>query len=262
MRREELNKSTRHAGDADCEKGSDLLTAYIDYQLDDELPLPKSDKFLRDTTLNLILAGRDTTSSALTWFFWLVSRNPEVETKILEELRDNSPELREKRQEELKEFDAEELSKSVYLHAALCESLRLFPPVPFEYTSVVQPEVLPRGGAVKPGTKILIPLYTMGRMEFIWGKDCLEFKPERWITEKGKLKVEPSYKFMAFNSGPRICLGKEVAFTQMKSVAATLLFNFHFQVLEGHPVTPTLSIILLMEKGLKVRVKQRDAQIV
>ena len=134
MRREELNKSTRHAGDADCEKGSDLLTAYIDYQLDDELPLPKSDKFLRDTTLNLILAGRDTTSSALTWFFWLVSRNPEVETKILEELRDNSPELREKRQGELKEFDAEELSKSVYLHAALCESLRLFPPVPFEYT--------------------------------------------------------------------------------------------------------------------------------
>ena len=108
----------------------------------------------------------------------------------------------------------------------------------------------------------MIPLYTMGRMEFIWGKDCLEFKPEIWITEKGKLKVEPSYKFMAFNSGPRICLGKEVAFTQMKSVAATLLFNFHFQVLEGHPVTPTLSIILLMEKGLKVRVKQRDAQIV
>ncbi|XXG49371.1 hypothetical protein AAC387_Pa02g3576 [Persea americana] len=68
-RREELNKSTRHVGDADCEKGPDLLTSYIDYQLDDEPPLPKSDKFLRDTTLNLILAGRDTTSSALTWFF-------------------------------------------------------------------------------------------------------------------------------------------------------------------------------------------------
>ncbi|RWR74259.1 alkane hydroxylase MAH1-like protein [Cinnamomum micranthum f. kanehirae] len=262
LRREELNKYTTHVGEQDSEEGADLLTSYIDYQHNDELPIANSDKFLRDTTLNLVLAGRDTTSSALTWFFWLVSLNSEVESKILEEVRANSPELSDWQQGELKEFDSEELSQLVYLHAALHESLRLFPPAPFGYKSVLQPEVLPTGDAVQPGTKILIPLYTMARMESIWGKDCLEFKPERWIAERGKLKFEPSYKFMSFNSGPRICLGKEVAFTQMKSVVAGLLFNFHFQVLAGHSVTPTLSIILQMEKGLMVRVKQRETHMV
>lgn len=260
LRREEVNKSKSYVGEIDSEEGEDLLTCYMDYQLDDELPVKKSDKFLRDTALNLVLAGRDTTASALTWFFWLVSTNPGVETKILEELRANSPEVGHGRQGKLKEFNAEELSQSIYLQAALCEALRLFPSVPFEHASVLKPEVLPSGEAVRPGTKILIPLYSMGRMESIWGADCLEFKPERWITENRNLKFEPSYKFMAFNSGPRTCLGKDMAFIQMKSVAATLLYNFHFQVLEGHPVTPTLSIILLMEKGLMVRVKERDTQ--
>ncbi|RWR74261.1 alkane hydroxylase MAH1-like protein [Cinnamomum micranthum f. kanehirae] len=255
-RREALHKSKTQGVESDCE-GEDLLTAYINYQPGDELAILNSAKFLRDTTVNLMLAGRDTTGAALTWFFWVVSMNPEVETKILQELKATSPKLREGWHGKLKVFDAEELSQLVFLHAALCESLRLFPPVPFEHKSVFQPQVLPTGETVLPETKILIPLYAMGRMESIWGKDCLEFKPERWISERGKLKFEPSYKFMAFNSGPRNCLGKEVAFTQMKTVAAALLLNFHIQVLEGHPVSPKVSIILHMKNGLMVRVRER-----
>ncbi|CBI21518.3 unnamed protein product, partial [Vitis vinifera] len=46
------------------------------------------------------------------------------------------------------------------------------------------------------------------------------------------IKHEPSYKFFAFNAGPRTCLGKEVAFTQMKAVAATIIHNYHVQVVE------------------------------
>lgn len=61
----------------------DLLTTYME---DDEMVGSKSDKFLRDATFNLLLAGRDT-SVALTWFFWLVSKNPSVETKIIDELK-------------------------------------------------------------------------------------------------------------------------------------------------------------------------------
>ncbi|XXG49376.1 hypothetical protein AAC387_Pa02g3579 [Persea americana] len=185
IRREELYKSRTNVGENDCEEGGDLLTAYINYQPGDELAILNSAKFLRDTTVNLMLAGRDTTSAALTWFFWVVSMNPEVETKILRELKATSPKLREGWHGKLKVFDAEELSQLVYLHAALCESLRLFPPVPFEHKSVFQRQVLPTGETVQPETKILIPLYAMGRMESIWGKDCLEFKPERWISESG-----------------------------------------------------------------------------
>ncbi|KAL7255196.1 hypothetical protein ACSBR1_009372 [Camellia fascicularis] len=81
----------------------------------------------------------------------------------------------------------------------------------------------------------------MGRMKFIWGED--------WH--------EPSYKFVAFNTGPRTCLGKEVAFTQMKAVSAAIINNYNVRVVEGYPVVPNASIILCMKHGLKVKVTKR-----
>ncbi|CAL5365566.1 unnamed protein product [Camellia sinensis] len=60
-----------------------------------------------------------------------------------------------------------------------------------------------------------------------------------------------------FNQGPRTCLGKEVAFTQMKAVSAAIIHNYNVRVVEGHPVVPNASIILYMKHGLKVRVANR-----
>jgi cytochrome P450 len=104
----------------------------------------------------------------------------------------------------------------------------------------------------------------MGRMEGVWGKDCAEFRPERWLSEeaagtkKKKLRYEPSYKFISFNAGPRTCLGKEMAFVQMKTAAAAVLWNFAVELVPGHVVKPKLSIILHMKDGLAVRVRRRD----
>uniref|UniRef100_A0A804LDD5 Uncharacterized protein n=2 Tax=Zea mays TaxID=4577 RepID=A0A804LDD5_MAIZE len=124
----------------------------------------------------------------------------------------------------------------VYLHAALCESLRLYPPVPFERKTAVDADVLPSGKELMPGDSVLISNYCMGRMEGVWGKDCMEFRPERWFNDEGGLRYEPSYKFIS-NAGPRTCLGKEIAFVQMKTVAAALLWNFAVEVV---PVIPKL----------------------
>jgi cytochrome P450 len=85
----------------------------------------------------------------------------------------------------------------------------------------------------------------------------MEFKPERWVSERGNTIHVPSYKFIAFNTGPRSCLGKDLSFIQMKMVAATLLQNFHIKVVEGHPVTPKLSFVLHMKHGLEVKVTKR-----
>lgn len=85
----------------------------------------------------------------------------------------------------------------------------------------------------------------------------MEFKPERWISDGGSIRHEPSYKFLAFNAGPRTCLGKEVAFTQMKTVAAALIGNYRVRVVDDHRVRPNYSIILYMRDGLKVRVENR-----
>ncbi|KAF8404215.1 hypothetical protein HHK36_009098 [Tetracentron sinense] len=246
LKREEVIKRKKMSEDEE-EEGLDLLTPYME---DDKY----SDKYLRDNILSLIFAGRDTTSTALTWFFWLLSKNPSVETKLLEEIKAN---LQGNDEEKSKSFNPKKLSRLVYLHGALCESLRLFPPGPFQAKSPLFPDILPSGHPIGKKSKIIISLYAMGRMESIWGKDCLEFKPERWISPQGGIIHQPSFKFLAFNAGPRSCMGKEVAFIQMKSVAATMISNYHVQVVEGHPVSPSTSIILHMKHGLMVRVIKR-----
>ncbi|KAG6493210.1 noroxomaritidine synthase-like [Zingiber officinale] len=236
---------------------TDLLSSYMNDVDDDQQGAEIDHKFLRDTAVNYMLAGRDTTGAALSWFFWSLSKNPTAEDKILEELKTILKERPSSGRPAV--FEAEELGKMVYLHAALLEALRLFPPVPIEQKEAVGPDVLPSGQKVERGAKILVSLLAIGRMDGVWGEDCGEFRPERWISEKGRLRHEPSYKFMSFNSGPRTCLGKEVAFTQMKAAAAAVVYRFRLEAVEGHPVEPKLSIILHMKNGFKVRIKRRCA---
>ncbi|KMT08647.1 hypothetical protein BVRB_6g139250 [Beta vulgaris subsp. vulgaris] len=99
----------------------------------------------------------------------------------------------------------------------------------------------------------------MGRMKAIWGENCSKFQPERWISKQGKIKHEPSYKFLAFNAGRRTCLGKEIAFTQMKMIAATLIHNFHFQVVEDDNIYPDVSVMFHIKHGFKVKIYKRWA---
>ncbi|KAM7504408.1 hypothetical protein LguiB_003312 [Lonicera macranthoides] len=225
-----------------------LLTSYMKAYKEEGGTSGDPNKFLRDTLLSLMIAGRDTTSTALTW-----STNPLVEIKIQEEIKSNM----NLKDEEKRCFKAEELRKIVYLHGALCEALRLYPPVSLEHKAPVQPDTLPSGHWIDRNTKTVLCFYSMGRMETIWGKDCLDFKPERWIAERGGIKHEPSFNFPAYNAGPRTCTGKDMAFTQMKIVAANIIHNYIVEVVESHPITPSDSIILQMKHGLKVRCTKR-----
>lgn len=250
-KRDELSKGLNKSEEED---GLDLLTSYLNE--DEIMGLKCDDKFLRDTILNFMIAGRDTTSSALTWFLWLVSTHPVVEVKIRQELDSIIP---EQEGNKWRLFNIEDVSKLVYLHSAICESLRLYPSVPFQHKEPLHPDILPSGHRVHPKMKVLFSLYAMGRMKFIWGEDCGEFKPERWISERGTIKHEPSYKFLSFNAGPRTCIGKEVAFTQLKTVAAAIIHNYQVHLVEGHPVSPNVSIILYMKHGLMAKVTKRWA---
>ncbi|CAH8313175.1 unnamed protein product [Eruca vesicaria subsp. sativa] len=203
---------------------------------------PSNDEFIRDVVLSLLLAGRDTSSSALTWFFWLLSNHPKVMSKIRQEIKTN--------------FDPTDLEKLVYLHAALSESMRLYPPVPFNHKSPAKSDVLPSGHKVEADSKIVICMYALGRMRSVWGEDALDFKPERWILENGGLKREPSSKYLVFNAGPRTCMGKHLALLQMKMVAVEIIQNYDFKVVEGQKIDPVPSVILRIKHGLKVTVSK------
>ncbi|KAF3572812.1 hypothetical protein F2Q69_00062776 [Brassica cretica] len=236
----------------------DLLMSYMDVDTTKyKLLNPGDDKFLRDMILSFMLAGRDTTGSALTWFFWLLSKNPEVTTKIRQEINTKLSPRTNNDSDHFSLFNPQDLNKLVYLHGALCEALRLYPPVPFQHKSPTKPDVLPSGHRVDASTKIVFCLYSLGRMKSLWGEDASEFKPERWISETGRLIHVPSFKFLSFNAGPRTCLGKEVAMTQMKTVAVKVIQNYEIEIVEGHKIEPVPSIILHMKQGLKVMVTKR-----
>lgn len=220
-----------------------------------------SNEFLQQVALNFILAGRDTSSVALSWFFWLCTLNPSVEEKILIELCTVLMETRggdvSKWVDEPLVF--EEADRLVYLKAALSETLRLYPSVPEDSKHVVNDDVLPNGTFVPAGSAVTYSIYSIGRMKFIWGEDCLEFKPERWLSADGnKMEVHDSYKFVSFNAGPRICLGKDLAYLQMKSIAAAVLLRHRLMVAPGHRVEQKMSLTLFMKYGLKVNVHPRD----
>nr|QWK52314.1 cytochrome P450 96A10 [Isatis tinctoria] len=257
-KRDEVSRQT---DDVDS-PSQDLLTSYMNldttkYKLLD----PSDDRFLRDTILTFMLAGRDTTGSGLTWLFWLLCKNEEAIAKILQEINTNlSPRTKTDASNsdgDSDSFNPQELKKLVYLHGAICEALRLYPPVPFQLKSPTKTDVLPSGHKVDANSKILFCLYSLGRMKSVWGEDALEFKPERWISESGKSVHEPSYKFLSFNAGPRTCLGKEVALMQMKTVAVKIIQNYEIKIVEGQKIEPAPSVILHTKQGLKVTVTKR-----
>ncbi|GAU47785.1 hypothetical protein TSUD_12700 [Trifolium subterraneum] len=245
------NSISYYKGDEDGDESSYLLKEIMKEGLGNG---EKAEEYIRDTTLNLLGAGSGTVSSGLSWFFWLVSTHPIVEAKIIQEIKNNCL-----TQEEnfVTNLSVEMLEKLVYLHGAISEALRLYPPLAFQHKCAIKDDTLPSGDHVSPNTKLIFSMYAMGRMEQIWGEDCMEFKPERWISDRGHIIKVPSYKFIAFNAGPRSCIGKDISFIQMKMVAASVLWKFHIHVVEGHHVTPRASIALRMKHGLKVKVSKR-----
>ncbi|GLT36993.1 hypothetical protein SLA2020_113370 [Shorea laevis] len=248
MQRQQLKSEDHHE---DVDDGYNFLKCYLTgHQVTGPTP---TDKLIRDNALHMMVAIEDTNSTVLTWFFWIISKNPSVLKKIREELTRS---LLVKEEGELPlPLNLNETNKLVYLHAVLCETLRLFPPVPFEFRTATKSDILPSGHRVNEKMRVVICSHAMGRTRSIWGEDCHEFKPERWITAEGKIKREPPSKFFAFISGPRICLGKEFSFTLLKATAASIILNYNVEVIPGQNVTPKNSVLFQMKHGLMVKIK-------
>lgn len=148
----------------------------------------------------------------------------------------------------------EMLHEMKYLDAFVMEVLRLYPPVPREAKCLLKDDVLPDGMVVKKGYLLGYHPYTMGRTEAFWGKDCLEFKPERFLN-----KPKPSpFLFSAFQAGPRICIGQNLALFEMKYVITRLLYEFYFSLEQPKSsVTYVTTITLPIKNGLKVSATSR-----
>ncbi|KAH7300165.1 hypothetical protein KP509_24G047700 [Ceratopteris richardii] len=154
-------------------------------------------------------------------------------------------------EEVAKRMSYETLSTMHYLHAALTETLRLYPAVPRDGKVAAGDDTLPDGTRVKQGDRVSYVPYSMGRMEFLWGKDALTYNPDRWLKD-GVFQPESPFKFSAFQAGPRICLGRDSAYLQMKMTAALLLYFFRFCIVPQHVVR-----YRVMANGLFVNISRR-----
>ena len=221
---------------------------------------------LQRIALNFVLAGRDTSSVALSWFFHLVMTHPDVEHNILRELTAVLSASRggDSRRWTEEAIDFDEAEKLVYLKAAISETLRLYPSVPEDFKYALNDDVLPDGTVVPKGSTVTYSIYSVGRMKSVWGEDCMEFRPERWLSvQEDRVRFEPpkdGFRFVAFNAGPRTCLGKDLAYLQMKSVAAAVLLRYRLSPVPGHKVEQKMSLTLFMKNGLRVFLHPRQLQ--
>ncbi|KFK43581.1 hypothetical protein AALP_AA1G144900 [Arabis alpina] len=241
---------------------SDVLTKIIkieSHKNGDQID-PSTIRFFRQFCTSFILAGRDTSSVALSWFCWAIQKHPEVENKIICEIREI---LRQREDSPTSKteslFTVRELNKMVYLQAALSETLRLYPPIPMEMKQAIEDDVFPDGTFIRKGSRVYFSIYAMGRMESIWGKDCEMFRPERWI-QAGQFVSEGQFKYVVFNAGPRLCLGKTFAYLQMKMIAASVLLRYSIKVVQDHVVVPRITTNLYMKYGLKVTTTPRSLE--
>ncbi|TYI14911.1 hypothetical protein ES332_A08G152900v1 [Gossypium tomentosum] len=215
-------------------------------------PETMNDKYLREIILNFIIAGKDTSANTLSWFFYMLCKNPLIQEKIAEEVRDISN--REVEYEYVDDFVTNiteaTLDQMHYLHAALTETLRLYPAVPIDGRCAMEDDILPDGHKVRKGDGVYYMAYAMGRMSTLWGEDAHCFRPERWL-HNGVFQPESPFKFVAFHAGPRICLGKDFAYRQMKIVSIAVLRHFRLKLVDDTKAVNYRTMFTLhMKEGL------------
>lgn len=185
-------------------------------------------KVLRDQCLNILLAARDTTAGLLSFMFIELARNPQVFARLREEIVQN---FGEGDDVDLSGITFESLKKLEYLKWVINETLRLYPSVPQNFRVATKDTSLPRGGGpdgnqpvfVRKGQTVTYTIFATHRLESVYGKDALSWRPERW-GEVNMKKV--GWGFLPFNGGPRICLGQQFALTEASYVTVRLLQMF------------------------------------
>ncbi|KAI1447271.1 cytochrome P450 [Annulohypoxylon stygium] len=190
--------------------------------LNELLQTGESDEVIRDHLVSIFTAGRDTTTSVLSYLFFELSRRPDVVAAIQREVEG----LNMRDASQLPAWES--LRNMKYLNWAVKEALRLNPPVATNAREAVRDTIIPRGGGsdgqspvfVKKGTLLRYFPWAIHRRRDIYGDDADEFRPERWEA------LRTTFEYVPFNAGPRICVGQQFALTQMAFVTFRILQAF------------------------------------
>ncbi|GGY07808.1 hypothetical protein GCM10010358_71130 [Streptomyces minutiscleroticus] len=193
----------------------DLLTRLLAAR--DEEGCPLSAKEVRDESVALWAAGHETTSTALTWAWYLLSRSPEARARLDEEVDrvlDGRPPT------------AEDYENLTWTRQIIKESLRLYPPI-WLIPAVAGEGAVVGGYTVPVGTTVWCSPWTAHR-DARWFRDPLAFRPERWDAQAAD--VIPEHAWFPFGGGPRSCIGARFAQVEAALIIATVAQRFHLDV--------------------------------
>lgn len=191
-----------------------------------------TDQEIRDELLTLLLAGHETTATAMSWALYWIHRQPEVYEKLMQELTSLPADA-----------DGMDIFRLPYLTAVCQETLRIYPVAMLTFSRMNKESVDLMGYQLPPETLVVGCIYLTHRREDLYPQ-ADKFKPERFLERK----FSP-YEFLPFGGGARLCLGMALAQYEMKLVLAQILLNYELKLAEKYPVKGSRRGLTLAPKG-------------
>ncbi len=236
---DEIIAARRAAGAA---TRNDLLGMLLEAR--DEDGSPMSARQIRDEVAVIFLAGHETTASALSWAWYLLSQHPEAEAKLHEEvdrvLGGRAP-------------GYDDVPSLTYTRWVFDEALRLYPPVAV-FSREAQTADTIRGRQIPSGAMVLVVPWLLHRHKSLW-RNPDAFEPERFSPERSEGR--PKHAYVPFGAGPRTCLGANFALAEGVIILATVAQRYRLALRPGHVVEPVCRLSLRPRDGLPMRLEPR-----
>jgi cytochrome P450 len=197
---------------------------------------------VHDHVVTLLMAGHETTASALSWTLHLLGSHPEVQRKLHAELDglDGLP-------------TAADLPNLTYTRAVVTEGMRLYPPAwMIGRATTVDLEL--GGWHVPAGSMIAVSPLLMQR-DARWFPEPDAFDPDRWLDERRD--GVPKYAYLPFGTGPRSCVGEQFAWAEAVTALAVIAARFTARTEPGHVVRPQYRITMRPGTGIPMQLHAR-----
>jgi cytochrome P450 len=231
----------RRAGDT---RRKDLLGLLLAAR-DPETSRGLSDIELRDNVVTFIGAGHETTALALTYALYLIANAPEVQERLVREVRDVCGEKR---------IDAAMVEAMTFHEQVIKEAMRLYPPVAIIDRMANADLELPDGVKVRKGDLAFALVYVMHRHKLLWDHPE-RFDPDRFSPERSG--SHHRFQYIPFGAGPRICIGMKFAYMEAVAMLGTLVRALKFRPNPSHQVVPNIRITLRPEGGMPLYAEAR-----
>ncbi len=213
------------------EDRGDLMSMLLLAQDDEGGGGGMSDTQVRDEAMTLMLAGHETTANAMTWTWHLLSKHPEVEAKLYEEIGDRVPR-------------PEDVPNLRYTEMIFAESMRLYPPAWVIGRMALQDVEI--GGYTIPKKSIVIVSPYLMHHNARYYPSPEVFDPTRFTPEAKASR--PKFAYFPFGGGPRVCIGEGFAWMEGVLLIATIAQKWRLRSLSDKPV-PTQPVITLRPRN-------------